>query len=80
MKIVPVSNILIEGKHSPAGVACETSELIGKSLIAQGLARSAPNAEAKFAPAPSVETAEATPEVETASATPAKKTAAKAKA
>lgn len=75
MKIVPVSDILIEGKHSPAGVACETSELIGKALVAQGLAKLA-----TVKAGAAAETAQAAPEVETASATPAKKTAAKAKA
>lgn len=42
MKIVPNSDILIEGQHSPAGEIAETSEATGKSLVAQGLAKPAP--------------------------------------
>jgi hypothetical protein len=42
MKIVPTNDILIEGKHSPAGQVATTSDAIGKSLVAQGLAKTAP--------------------------------------
>ena len=68
MKIIPDSDILIGGIHSPAGVAHETSEAIALSLVAQGLARFAPTAAA-------IETAEARPVIETATARPARKRA-----
>ena len=55
MKIVPNSNILIQGQHAEIGVPVETTEIIGKSLIAQGLAKPAPSDAA--AEAPAVETA-----------------------
>lgn len=66
MKIIPNSDILIDGKHSPAGVVCETSDIIGKALVAQGLAKIAPVV--VEAPAPVIETAEAAPVAETAAA------------
>lgn len=72
MKIVPTTDILIEGKHSPAGEVATTSDIIGKALIAQGLAK-LPASET--APAPSDE-----PVAETASAAPAVETAASKRA
>ena len=68
MKITPNSAILIGGNHCPAGVAHETSEVIARSLVAQGLARFAPTAAV-------IETAEARPVIETATARPSRKRA-----
>jgi hypothetical protein len=68
MKIIPNSDILISGIHSPAGVALQTSEAIALSLVAQGLARLAPTAAA-------IETAEARPVIENATARPSRKRA-----
>ena len=56
MKIVPNSNILIQGQHAESGIPVETTEIIGKSLIAQGLAKPAPTS-TSAEPAPAVETA-----------------------
>ena len=70
MKIIPTSDILIEGKHSPAGEVAATSKEIALSLIAQGFAKPAP-ADAK-------EGDDATPE--TAARKPAGGKAAAAKA
>jgi hypothetical protein len=67
MKISPNYDMAIEGQHSAGGVAVEVPDLIGKNLIAQGLAKTAPEA---------VETAAATAPAETASARGGKKTAA----
>ena len=80
MKIIPTSDILIEGKHSPAGAVASTSDIIGKALIAQGLAKAAPAetstpaAESADTAADGKETAEAKPEAENASAVKGRKT------
>lgn len=68
MKITPNSDILISGAHCPAGIPHETSDAIGRSLVAQGIAR--------FSPAsPAIETAEARPVIETATSRPSRKRA-----
>lgn len=67
MNIIPNYDMAIEGQHAEGGKPFEASEKIAKNLIAQGLAKTAPEA---------VETAAATAPAETASARGGKKTAA----
>ena len=69
MTIVPTSDILIAGRHSPAGIPVDVAESIGRLLIADRLARAV--AEKLLEP---IETAEAQPALETAAATPTRRT------
>lgn len=43
MRIIPNSNIAIDGRHCPAGEAIEVTDHLGRELIAQGIARRAPD-------------------------------------
>lgn len=70
MKIVPVSDILISGRHSPAGIAVEVADVTGRLLIAERLARAVAE---KVADKPAIETAAAAPIAETAAIKPAKR-------
>lgn len=76
MKIVPTSDILIVGKHSPAGIAVEVAEATGRLLIAERLAYAVAD---KIPDETAVETAVAAPVAETAARKPARasRTAAK---
>lgn len=67
MKIIPNSNILVDGKHSEGGKPVDTDDRNARSLVAQGLA--------KFAVTKPSETADEKPTKETAQANPAKETA-----
>lgn len=77
MKIVPTSDILISGHHSPAGVPVEVADATGRILIAERLAYALAE---KIADQPPIETASAAPLAETAARKPARPSRTTAKA
>lgn len=70
MELIPINDILIAGKHSPAGKKTEAPDAIARDLIAQRLARAVPAESAKIA---EIETAEAAPAAETAARRPSRR-------
>lgn len=70
MELIPNNNILIAGRHCPAGEKTTAPDAIARDLIAQRLARPVPAESAKI---PEIETAEAVPAAETAARRPARR-------